>query len=60
MNYMKGIIEIQRRIFAQTGRRTDVHYREGKGALFVYEGEPLDVRNVIYAADEMELTLLSF
>lgn len=59
MNYTKGIIEIQRRIFAQTKRRTDAHYREGYGALFVFEGALLVPQNIVYGADEMELTLLS-
>jgi hypothetical protein len=58
--FTKGIIEIQRRIFEQTGRRTDAHYKEGSGALFVFEGAELTPTNVIYAANEMELAFLNF
>jgi hypothetical protein len=58
--YTKGIIEIQRRIYEQTGRRTDAHYKEGSGALFVLEGAELTPTNVIYAANEMELAFLNF
>lgn len=60
MNLTKGILEMQRRLFDKTGRRIDAHYKEGYGALFVFEGAKLIPQNVIYAADEMELALLSF
>ena len=53
----RGVVAIQSKIYSQTQRRTDAHYSEGQGALFVYEGEPLTPENVIYAADEMELIM---
>ena len=52
-----GVVAIQFDLFMRTQRRTDAHYSEGQGALFVYEGEPLTVENVIYVADEMELIM---
>lgn len=57
--YTDAITKIQRSIFEKTGRRTDAHYQEGYGALFVFEGVPLTPQNVIYAADEMHLRFLS-
>ena len=53
----KGILSIQEQIFNETRARTDAHYEEGKGVLFVLEGQPLIERNVIYAADEMFLMM---
>lgn len=57
MNIAVGIVNIQRKIFEQTGRKTDAYYSEGQGALFVFMGEPLTPANVIYAAPEMELMM---
>ncbi|WP_141431954.1 hypothetical protein [Bacillus sp. 03113] len=59
-DFTRGIIELQRRIYAQTGRRTDAYYKEGYGALFVYEGDQLTPQNVIHRADELHLALLNF
>lgn len=52
-----AVNEIQREIYMKTYRRTDTHYMEGYGALFVYEGDELTPNNVIYAADETELLM---
>lgn len=57
--YTNAIIELQRRIFEQTGRRTDAHYKEYNGVLFVYEGEDLIVSNVILAVDEFQLAIMN-
>ncbi|MGE7688103.1 hypothetical protein ACQKMI_02725 [Lysinibacillus sp. NPDC097214] len=57
MNIAAAIINIQGKILGQTGRKTNVYYSEGQGALFVFMGEPLTVGNVIYAASEMELMM---
>lgn len=57
MSTAKGIVNIQRKLFEQTGRKTDAYYSEGKGALYVFMGEPLTVQNVIYAASETELMM---
>lgn len=59
MNLTKGILEIQKRLFRDIGHRIDAHYKEGYGALFVLEGTELIPQNVIYVADEIELSLLS-
>ena len=56
--YANEIIELQRQIFEQTGRRTDAHYEEGKGVLFVTEGHALVPGNVILAVDEIQLRLM--
>ena len=53
----RAIVAIQKQIYTETQRRTDAHYSEGQGALFVYEGAPLAVENVIYVADELELIM---
>lgn len=60
MNFTKAMIELQARIHQQTGKRTDVYYCQGYGALIVYEGAELTPANVIYAATEMELAVLNF
>ncbi len=57
MSTATGIINIQRKLFEKTGRKTDAHYSEGQGALYVFMGEPLTVTNVIYAASETELMM---
>ncbi|MFF2175517.1 hypothetical protein ACFVT8_03490 [Lysinibacillus sp. NPDC058147] len=57
MNIAASIINIQRKLLERTGRKIDVYYIEGQGALYVYMGEPLTVSNVIYAASEMELMM---
>lgn len=57
MSTATGIINIQRKLFEKTGRKTDAHYSEGQGALYVFMGEPLTVTNVIYSAPEMELLM---
>ena len=57
MNIATGIVNIQRKLFEQTGRKTDAYYSEGQGALYVFMGEPLAISNVIYAASEMELMM---
>ncbi|KGA81434.1 hypothetical protein KQ41_21855 [Lysinibacillus fusiformis] len=57
MSTATGIINIQRKLFEKTGRKTDTHYSEGQGALYVFMGEPLTVANVIYSASEMELMM---
>lgn len=53
----RAVVAIQKQIYAETQRRTDAHYSEGQGALFVYEGEPLTVENVMYVANELELIM---
>ena len=60
LTYAKGIVEIQRRIFEQTGQRTDAHFKERQGALFVPEFAELKPQNVIYAAPIIELQMRSF
>ena len=57
MSAATGIINIQRKLFEKTGRKTDAYYSEGQGALYVFMGEPLTVQNVIYAASETELMI---
>ncbi|MEX3745786.1 MULTISPECIES: hypothetical protein [Lysinibacillus] len=57
MNITIGILDIQRKILEQTGRKTDVYYSEGQGALYVFMGDALTVQNVIYAVSEMELIM---
>lgn len=57
MNIAAGIVNIQRKLFEQTGRKTDAYYCEGQGTLYVFMGESLTVQNVIYAASEMELIM---
>lgn len=57
MNVVKGVVEIQRKLYEQTGRKTDAHYSEGQGALFVYMGEELRQENVVFVADEMTLLM---
>lgn len=53
----KAVVSIQKMIHDKTGQRTDAHYQEGQGALFVPENAPLTRQNVIYAAPEMELIM---
>ncbi|MEB2299718.1 hypothetical protein LAV72_08790 [Lysinibacillus xylanilyticus] len=57
MNVEAVIVNIQRKILEQTGRKTDVYYSEGQGALFVFMGDVLTANNVIYAVSEMELMM---
>ncbi|GAB0170841.1 hypothetical protein LSPCS325_42780 [Lysinibacillus sp. CTST325] len=57
MEIAAGIVNIQRKLLERTGRKTDVYYSEGEGALYVFMGEPLTANNVIYAASEMELIM---
>ena len=57
MNIAVSIVNIQRKLLERTGRKTDVYYSEGQGALYVFMGEPLTVNNVIYAASEIELMI---
>lgn len=57
MNIEVSIVNIQRKLLEQTGRKTDVYYNEGQGALYVFMGEPLTVSSVIYAVSEMELMM---
>lgn len=57
MNIVVSIVNIQRKLLERTGRKTDVYYSEGQGALYVFMGEPLTVNNVIYAASEIELMM---
>ncbi|KPN97974.1 hypothetical protein [Lysinibacillus sp. ZYM-1] len=57
MNIAVGIVNIQRKLFEKTECKTDAYYSEGQGALYVLVGEPLAIRNVIYAASETELML---
>ncbi|QPQ30256.1 hypothetical protein [Lysinibacillus sp. JNUCC 51] len=57
MEIAAGIVNIQRKLLERTGRKTDVYYSEGQGALYVFMGEPLTINNVIYAASEMELIM---
>ncbi|WP_375199364.1 hypothetical protein [Bacillus sp. RS11] len=57
VNITIGILDIQRKILEQTGRKTDVYYSEGQGALYVFMGDALTVQNVIYAVSEMELIM---
>lgn len=57
MSTATGIINIQRKLFEKTGRKTDAYYSEGQGALYVFMGDNLEVQNVIYAASETELMM---
>jgi hypothetical protein len=57
MNIAASIVNIQRKILEQNGRKTDVYYSEGQGALFVFMGDALTVQNVIYAVSEIELMM---
>ncbi|MEY9970203.1 hypothetical protein ABH966_000565 [Lysinibacillus sp. RC46] len=57
MNIAADIVNIQRKILEQTGRKTDAYYSEGQGALYVFMGDALTVQNVIYAVSEMELMM---
>lgn len=57
MSTATGIVNIQRKLFEQTGRKTDSYYSEGQGALYVFMGESLIIQNVIYAASETELMM---
>jgi len=50
--YTSQIISLQKAIFQQTVQRTDAHYSEGQGVLFVPEGHPLIPANVIHAAPQ--------
>lgn len=47
--------EVQKDFTAQTGNRIEAHYKEGKGVLFIYEGERLLPHNVILALSENQL-----
>jgi hypothetical protein len=58
--YTEVIIATQRQIFEQSGQRTDVHIKEGYGALFVPEGMPLIPQNVIMALPEDRLRFFSW
>lgn len=58
-DYTSALIAIQSAIYREQGVRTDVHYREGYGALIVPEGAPLTPANVIAVIDEMELEILA-
>ncbi|MFF2886700.1 hypothetical protein [Paenibacillus sp. NPDC057967] len=51
------LMDIQREIAQQIGAGVDVHYSEGKGALFVPEGAALTPDNVIYAEHDMSLRI---
>lgn len=54
----KAVVRIQQQIYEQNkGLRTDAHYKEGKGVLFVPEFAPLIPQNVIFVADEMMLMM---
>lgn len=57
MNIAVGIVNIQRKLFEKTGRKTDAYYSEGQGVLYVFMDEPLTVQNVVYAASETELMM---
>jgi len=57
LNITVGIVNIQRKLLEQTGRKTDAYYSEGQGALYVFTGDTLAVQNVIYAASEAELIM---
>ena len=57
MNIAACIINIQRKLLQQTGRKTDAYYSEGQGALYVFMGDALTVKNVIYAVSETELMM---
>lgn len=55
---VRAVVNIQRKIHAENGGlRTDAHYSEGQGAIFVTEFSPLIPTNVIYVADEMTLIM---
>jgi hypothetical protein len=58
--YTEIIIATQRQIYEQSGQRTDVHVKEGYGALFVPEGMPLIPQNVIMALPEDHLRIFSW
>lgn len=58
-DHTETLTAIQSAIFRDHGVHTDVHYREGYGALFVPEGAPLTPANVIVAVSEDELVLMA-
>ena len=58
--YTEIIIATQRQIYEQTGQRTDAHFKEGSGVLFVPEGMPLIPQNVIMALPEDHLRFFSW
>jgi len=54
------IVSIQQDIYTNNGNlRTDVHYQEGYGAIFVREGQTLHPANILAAVSEQELFLRS-
>lgn len=57
--YNEAIIAIQAQIYEQTNRRTDAHYKEGYGVIFVPEGADLIPQNIITVVDEMQLRLMT-
>ncbi|EMT54782.1 hypothetical protein I532_04220 [Brevibacillus borstelensis AK1] len=54
-DHTEALIVIQAAIHRTLGVRTDAHYREGYGVLFVPEGAPLMPSNVIAAYSEEAL-----
>jgi hypothetical protein len=46
---VKYISAVQEKIFNSVNRKTDAHYEEGRGILFVPMGAPLERQNVIHA-----------
>lgn len=61
MKYHKAIVEIQKGIYMKNNSlKTDAHYKEGYGVLFVPMGFPLQPQNIIHKAPIMELEMRSF
>lgn len=58
-DHTEALTAIQAVIHRNLGVRTDVHYREGYGALFVPEGAPLTPANVIVAYSEEALEVMA-
>ena len=58
--YTNEITEIQRSIFEQTGTKTDAHYKEGEGVLFVPYMAKLVPQNVMLAVPEIQLEMMRF
>jgi hypothetical protein len=42
------LIDIQEQVFKVKGQRTDAHYKQGKGVIFVPEGYPLSPQLLAY------------
>ncbi|WAB24976.1 hypothetical protein M3_0025 [Lysinibacillus phage vB_LfM_LysYB1] len=51
-------LKIQKKLFDKHGFRTDAHYKEGYGVIFVPEGFPLLPSNAVQVYSEHEIQFL--